>query len=371
MVEKLASSEVANRLNEWYDTIKQQDVERASNLRNEVQEAINQMEEDQNVLLYFNLIDSRYKLLIEQFDESGSILKSVKEQSEQTETDHLLRYYYYFFSGLYEFGRRKIIEAIHFYHQAENFLGDIPDDIEHAEFHFQLATAYYEITQNYVSLSHTRKALEIYSKHDNYVNRLISTQLVTAFNYLELNEHRASELLFKKTIQIASNHQHKYMEILGYLNLGICYESQGKLELAKDCFEAALDINYPQDSKKITYLRIKYMLARTLLKMDLLKEGREWLQSAKLLAEETNEATYQAKLMILDSIYLEVNESVIDESLKTLKDKKLWYDVSDLTTNAARHFKKKEMFKLATKYFNEALLAKEKIPMLYKEVESE
>lgn len=371
MVEKLASSEVANRLNEWYDTIKQQDVERASKLRNEVQEAINQMEEDQNVLLYFNLIDSRYKLLIEQFDESGSILKSVKEQSEQTETDHLLRYYYYFFSGLYEFNKRNYIHAIHYYRQAESFLNSIPDEIEHAEFHLQLAIAYYEISQNFFSLSHAQKALEIYEKHENYVNRLISTQLTIAANKLELNEHEDTESLYRKAIETASNHSHIFMKVLGYLSLGICYELQDKLEFARDCFEDALDLDYPKENKRNTYLKIKYMLARTLLKMDSLKEGREWLQSAKLLAEETNEATYQAKLMVLHSIYLEVNEAVIDESLKTLKNKKLWYDVADLSVNAARHFKKKEMYELATKYFNETLQAKQKIPTLHEEVESE
>ncbi|TES45825.1 tetratricopeptide repeat protein [Halalkalibacterium halodurans] len=371
MVEKIASSEVANRLNEWYDTIKQQDVERASKLRNEVQEAINQMEEDQNVLLYFNLIDSRYKLLIEQFDESGSILKSVKEQSEQTETDHLLRYYYYFFSGLYEFNMKNYIQAIHYYRQAESFLNSIPDEIEHAEFHLQLAIAYYGIEQNFFSLSHAKKALEIYETHENYVNRLISTQLTIAANELDLKQYSSAETLYKKGIKTASEHNHAFMEVLGYFNLGICYEFQDKLELAKDCFEAALDIAYPQDNKRDSYLRIKYMLARTLFKMELADEAMDWFKGAQKLADETSEETYQAKLKIIYSIYKTYDQTSIDNGLEVLREKKLWHDVSDLTTNAARHFKKKEMYKLATKYFSEALLAKEKIPMLHKEVESE
>ncbi|BAB04380.1 tetratricopeptide repeat protein [Halalkalibacterium halodurans] len=371
MVEKLASSEVANRLNEWYDTIKQQDVERASKLRNEVQEAINQMEEDQNVLQYFNLIDSRFRQVIEEFDKSKTILKSIKNQTERSETDQLLRYYYFFFNGLYEFYKRNYIQAIHYYRQAENFLISIPDEIEHAEFHIQLANAYYGIEQNFFSLSHAKKALNIYLNHENYVNRLITTQLTIAANELDLKQYGSAETLYKKAIKTASEHNHAFMEVLGYFNLGICYELQDKLEFARDCFEAALDISYPQENKRDSYLRIKYMLARTLFKMELVDEAMDWFEDAQTLVDATNEETYQAKLKIIYSIYKTYDETSIDNGLEVLREKKLWHDVSDLTTNAARHFKKKEMFKLATKYFSEALLAKEKIPMLHKEVESE
>jgi hypothetical protein len=83
----------------------------------------------------------------------------------------------------------------------------------------------------------------------------------------------------------------------------------------------------------------------------------------------TKEGTYQTKLAILHHIYLEINEALLDEDLETLRQRKLWHDVSDSTANAARHFKKKEMYELATKYFNEALLAKENIPTLQEEVE--
>ncbi|TPE66542.1 Rap family tetratricopeptide repeat protein [Halalkalibacterium halodurans] len=369
MTEKLASSEVANRLNEWYDAIKRHDINASTKLKTEVRKALDDMEENQNVLLYYNLIDSRYRQVIEQFDESKNILESVKEQTEHTETDQLLKYYYYFFSGLYEYYRRNYIKAIRFYRQAETFLDSIPDEIEHAEFHLQIASAYYGIDQHFFSLSHADKSLDIYKRHENYVNRQVSSTMLIAANKFELNQHESAISLHQEAIELASKNNHTFSEVIGHFNLGVCHEYLDNLDVAREHFESALDIDCNQDDKKDTYLAIKYMLARVLFKMDLLEEGKEWMEAAKSLAEETSEETYKTKISILNYIYLEANDSLLDEEIETLRIRKLWHDVSDSTANAARHFKKKEMYKLATKYFNEALLAKENIPSLHEEAE--
>lgn len=78
LVVKIRSEKVGNMLNQWYATIKLQQVHKATQMKKEIQKAIDNMEKNQDVLLYFNMIDSRYKLLIEKYNESGSILKSLK-----------------------------------------------------------------------------------------------------------------------------------------------------------------------------------------------------------------------------------------------------------------------------------------------------
>ncbi|MED4163483.1 aspartate phosphatase, partial [Halalkalibacterium halodurans] len=90
---------------------------------------------------------------------------------------------------------------------------------------------------------------------------------------------------------------------------------------------------------------------------------------SKKLAEEINEQTYQTKISILQTIYLEPREAFLDDELGKLKKKKLWHDVSDLSAIAGRHFKKKEMYELATKYLVEALKAKEYTSSLQEEAE--
>jgi response regulator aspartate phosphatase C/response regulator aspartate phosphatase G len=370
MVERVASSEVANRLNEWYDTIKRQDIKKAAIMKHDLQKAMDDMEEDQNVLLYYNLIDSRYKLLLEQYDESGTILESIREQTEKNETDQLLQYYYYLFRGLYEFKKKNYTHAIRLYHKAESHLTTIPDEIEHAEFHFQLAVAYQSIDQNFFSLNHAEKALDIYLKYDHYIGRLAITQMVIASNRVDLYQYSAAEALYKKAIKIAEDSKRILVEVMGYYNLGLCYEEQENLQSARECFEAALNLNCPQENDRQLFLKVRYMLARVLFKMGFLQEGVRWFEDAVQLANETNDKIYQAKLQIIYAIYKEQKELSIDEGLKVLKEQSLWHDVEDLAFNSARFYKKEGFYQLASKYYEEGLNAQQKIPSLYKEVGS-
>lgn len=103
LVVKIRSEKVGNMLNQWYATIKLQQVHKATQMKKEIQKAIDNMEKNQDVLLYFNMIDSRYKLLIEKYNESESILKSLKYRAEEKKTDDMLQYYFYFSSGCISF----------------------------------------------------------------------------------------------------------------------------------------------------------------------------------------------------------------------------------------------------------------------------
>ncbi|QHZ47244.1 Rap family tetratricopeptide repeat protein [Bacillus sp. NSP9.1] len=357
---KIAPEEVGNMLNQWYGMIKLQQVNKARLMKNEIQRAIENMEENQDVLLYFNMIDSRFKLLMEQYNESGSILKSLKYRAEERKTDDMLQYYFYFFSGLYQFYIKNFTKAINFYRIAENWVNKIPDEAERAEFNFQIAIAYYEIHQHFFSLTHAEKALESFLALGNYDNRAATTQMIIAANRLDLHQYKSTEALYKKAIKMAADTQQHFVEGLRYHNLGLAYERQEKLDLARESFETALDI-FENLHSKIAVIRTSYMLARVLFKKGLVEEGTHWYQKALDLAKETNEKTYEAKLLIIHSIYKELDETLLDNTLNMLRDKKLWSDVTDLAVNAARHFKKKEYHELAAKYFDEGIVARDKI----------
>ncbi|MED4161962.1 tetratricopeptide repeat protein, partial [Halalkalibacterium halodurans] len=107
---------------------------------------------------------------------------------------------------------------------------------------------------------------------------------IFSLNRFSLNQYEKAISLIKESIESASKNN-KFLEVIGYFDLGIYYEYLDNLEEAKNAFETALDINYPKDMKKDTYLAIKYMLARVLFRMDLIEEGREWLNQSKKLAE--------------------------------------------------------------------------------------
>ncbi|UOY86779.1 hypothetical protein [Bacillus glycinifermentans] len=61
-MEKIAYEKMGQRINDWYKIIKQNDIPKAIEMRDKIKENLPHMEENQDVLIYFNLIDSRYKL---------------------------------------------------------------------------------------------------------------------------------------------------------------------------------------------------------------------------------------------------------------------------------------------------------------------
>ncbi|MDJ1630732.1 hypothetical protein QNN00_10400 [Bacillus velezensis] len=63
---KLASECVANILNDWYIAIKQQDAESAERYFEEIKPLFDEMEEDQEVLMYYSLLEERHKMLLYQ-----------------------------------------------------------------------------------------------------------------------------------------------------------------------------------------------------------------------------------------------------------------------------------------------------------------
>lgn len=66
LAEKVASPLVAKMIGDWNGFIKKQDILNAESKRKEIVIARKNMEEDQNVLIYFSLIDARYKMMVQE-----------------------------------------------------------------------------------------------------------------------------------------------------------------------------------------------------------------------------------------------------------------------------------------------------------------
>ncbi|NPC94779.1 tetratricopeptide repeat protein [Bacillus sp. WMMC1349] len=354
----IAFQKVGQDINEWYNLIKQNDISKAKNKREEIKNTLPNMKENQNVLIYFNLIDSRYKLMIEDYSESGELLEEIKSKLENS-TDDMIQYYFYFFSGMYQFYQKNFIDAIHFYRIAENRLYKVPDELEKAEFHYQLAIAYYEIRQNFFSLNHVQKAFDSFKAYDGYTNRVIKCKMLYAMNQVDLQEWEEACNLYKEAIELASETNDKPTEGLGYFNLGLSYERQNLLEKAKECFQNALAI--PEHRVSVYSIRSMYMLSRVLYKLGLLEQAREWRTKALEFAEKVNEYVYKTKLNLIYFLYDQTDCNSFDSCMDLLKKKNLWSDVADLSENAAFYYKRQENSNLSSKYFEEACKFKDQI----------
>ncbi|MGG3102133.1 Rap family tetratricopeptide repeat protein [Bacillus velezensis] len=353
---KIEFEKVAQSLNEWYTVIKQNNIPKATAMRGKIVKALPDMEENQNVLLYFNLIDSRFKLMTENYRESGHLLGKA---DYETCTDDMIQYYFYLFNGLYNFYQKDFIEAINFYKIAESRLSKVPDEIERAEFHYQTAIAYYEIRQNFFSLNHAEKALESFRAVDNYTNRVIKCTMLFAKNKVDLQQWEQAISLYKNAIHIAQKVKDGLSEGLGHFNLGVCYERQERLELAKESFLRALDI--PEHCDSVYSIRSMYMLSRVFYKLGSIESARVWRSKALAYADKVNEEVYRAKLNLIYFVYDATDHESFDLNMNVLKGKNLWSDVADLSLNAALYYKKQENADLSSKYFEEACTAKDQI----------
>lgn len=61
---KIASEVVATTLNDWYIAIKKQKVDESIKYYSEIKKLFDEMEEDQEVLAYYSLLEERHKMLL-------------------------------------------------------------------------------------------------------------------------------------------------------------------------------------------------------------------------------------------------------------------------------------------------------------------
>ncbi|WP_339164553.1 tetratricopeptide repeat protein [Siminovitchia sp. FSL H7-0308] len=362
----IAFEEVGQAISDWYEVIKQRNVSKAVAMQEEIKNMLPGMEENQNVLLYFNLIDSRYKLMTEEYKESGKLLDKVKAKALEESTDNLIHYYYYFFSGMYEFYKKRYINAIINYKMAEKQLEKVPDDIEKAEFHYRLAIAYYRIDQHFFSITHTKIAYDIFKAHDIYKENMINCEMLLGLNKLDMLLHKQAQKQYEKAHAIAKENGFRYTESLTLFNLGICFERQKMFREAANCFKQALSI--PEHVESFVAVRSTYMISKLLFQLGDYDAAQSWYEKALKRATDEGEQEYLAKLKLVYALYAKQNDQEVRKNLHVLDDMELWTETADLSLEIAEYYKSKADFEKAAYYFEYAHLAKDKIIKISEEL---
>lgn len=172
---------------------------------------------------------------------------------------------------------------------------------------------------------------------------------------MDLNQFEQAESTYKDAINLAAESNIDLPQALGYFNLGICYERQGKLQQALECLQKnVLSVELKKPHKTL-YMRTTYMLARVLFQLDKKAEGLESYNESFMLANELSDNSYIGKLNIIHSIYITGDETQLDVALNVLKNQNLWTDAAECSIMAARFYKKQDNHKLASKYFDDGL----------------
>lgn len=357
---KIKSEKVANMLNQWYRTIRQLNVDQAIAMKDEIEHVLPDMEENQDLLLYFNLLDFRHKIMLENLKESQTLFQQLEQQGEGVEkTNSMIEYYFYFFSGQYEIHNKNYIKAINFYQIAEKKLGSIPDEIEHAEFYYRVAIAYYRIKQHFFSLSYAEKALDSFRANCNYAEKTINCEMILGGNKMDLFRYEEAEIHFNNALDRARKEGFRYAECLALYNLGINYGRRNILVDSANYFKESLDIAKSENPNLA--IKAKFEIALVLYKFDFKDKAKKWCKEGLSEAQEINEEEYITKFKFIRALYDDGDSKDIEKGLQYLEDKKFWFDAAEFMFDAALYYKKLNDIKKAVHYFEKSHWARNQI----------
>ncbi|NPC90790.1 RapH N-terminal domain-containing protein [Bacillus sp. WMMC1349] len=111
---------VATKMNFWYNSLKNNWIEKAEITKKEVRQLLDNMEENQDVLIYYSLLEFRHKLQLDYLcaGSGGSLeerFEEFREIREKNNLEGMLDYYYHFFSGMYHFRQKELLHALRYY----------------------------------------------------------------------------------------------------------------------------------------------------------------------------------------------------------------------------------------------------------------
>ncbi len=361
MAHKIPSSEVGVKINQWYTHICKFEVDQANDMKRLVEEDIHEMEEDQDLLLYYSLMDFRHQMMLQHLtpvhagNESLQAVSFPKEIEEaEDEMTGLLGYYFHFFHGMYAFTQHRYIEAISYYKHAEHQLILVTDEIEKAEFYYKIAEVYYHMKQTYFSMHYAKKARDIYKKHQLYGKRSIQCDFVMAGNWIDVSQHQKALPYLEKALKVCEAMERKectsYFKAMALNNLGTCHYSMGTYHTATVFFEQAISL-YQKD-QAATMIKSLFSLALTCFKLEDMERASEAIKEGMNQASILGDEIYQLKFQFLQALYIETDSwEQLRSALLGLRNKKMFADLEELALDAANYYKERDMYKESSTFF--------------------
>ncbi|MEH7733702.1 MULTISPECIES: Rap family tetratricopeptide repeat protein [Bacillus] len=366
-MEKVLSSHVGVKINEWYKMIRQFSVPDAEILKAEVEQEIERMEEDQDLLIYYQLMCFRHQIMLDyikpvDFNKNRPTISSLLdliETSQETLTG-MLEYYNLFFRGMYEFSNKEYVEAIKYYRKAEIKLEIVSDEIERAEFHFKVAEAYYIMKQTHVSMHHILKAMEIYEQYDLYKVRKIQCSFVIAGNYDDMKRSDKALPHLEKSLRMAEEIQNNRLISSAYYNLADCYECLGDTDQAIAYCEKAVRINKNERYDNLPHSL--YFLSSLLMKKGDYKKGKDVLDYGFSISVQYDDDLYKRLFHFIKALYVDkVNIDQIKQVFHFLDENKIYAYLEELSYDVAGVFKSKNDHETANEFLMKMLDAQTKI----------
>ncbi|MGG1883338.1 Rap family tetratricopeptide repeat protein [Bacillus sp. Je.9.29.b] len=362
-MEKVLSSHVGLKINEWYYHIQRFNVPDAEAYKEEIKSMLDHMEENQDLLLYFSLMEFRHKLMLDYLNplENGKERANFKELAMKIKRDQekltgLLEYYFNFFYGMYEFENYEYLNAITFYKRAEKKLSLVSDDIERAEFNYKMAEIYYHMKQTHMSMHHIAQAIQCYREKDTYTVREIQCSFVIGLNYIDMGCPEKAIPHFQHALEKAADNSTKRLKGSALYNLGLSYFHHNDLSMAIKYFNESIHSFKEQGYEHLNkILDPLVMLTKSYFKNDQSDLGLYALNYGFELAEKLKDDIFINTFIMLKSLYIDNNVNRITESMAYLESKSFFANLEDLAKDAAKHYNKAGDIERSNEFYEKIL----------------
>ncbi|PAK31958.1 aspartate phosphatase [Bacillus velezensis] len=367
MKQTIPSSFVGLKINEWYTHIRQFHVLEAERVKREVEREIEDMEEDQDLLLYYSLMEFRHRVMLD-------YIKPLKEDPSQPEFSELLEdiegnqykltglldYYFNFFRGMYEFKQKMFLNAMMYYKRAEKNLALVSDDIEKAEFAFKMAEIFYNLKQTYVSMSYAVQALETYQSYETYNVRRIQCEFVIAGNYDDMQYPERALPHLELALDLAKQEGNPRLISSALYNLGKCYEKMGDLSKAAEYFETSVSICRSEKFDNLPHSI--YSLTQVLYKQNTTAEAEKQYRLGLSIAREYNDELFVNLFQFLHALYgKEMDNASVRHTFDFLEEHMLYPYVEELAHDAAKFYMKHGQPEKALTFYEKMVHAQKQI----------
>ncbi|PFE93444.1 aspartate phosphatase [Bacillus thuringiensis] len=354
----LNNEKVTKLLNEWYKVILSKQITKATRMKEEVDEKIsvlmveqNRDLQDQNLLLYYSLLDYSYKVLINKSYVTRSDFDAVEKLTTKT-IDEYLKYYYHFYKAVHNTMIANYMEAMEQFEEAERLLEYIPSDIEKAEFNYKLGELYYHLQQPLLTIKHVMKAKDIYKKHEDYVINQIECDTILGLASVTLSQFEQGEELFVKCLDMAKKHNCTRLITLIQYNLGFLYAKQG---ISATAIRHLMDV-YKSERP---YHKTVFLLAREHFKLNEIEKAQEFLIQGFDLADVEYTHHFRILRAQYDENYKQSLETAIKDGLNYFESQKLYGFMEEYSGILAKKLYQEGNHEKASQYFNISYDAKE------------
>uniref|UniRef100_UPI003F492018 response regulator aspartate phosphatase n=1 Tax=Bacillus multifaciens TaxID=3068506 RepID=UPI003F492018 len=363
MITSTTKEKVTQLLNEWYLEIRSRRINNAERLKKEIDLKINKLKreteeglQDQNLLLYYSLLEFRYNYLINNLGLSKDSFDEI--DSFEQPTDNFLTYYYHFFKGIHfnELGNFHL--AKEYYDKAEGFLKYVPDQLEKAEFYFKLATFHYDTQQALESIKYATKAKDMYSNYNGYELNVAFCDNILGLSSMNLKEWALAEEHFTAAMdQFQKIDEEKFIIMVRH-NLGWMYSTQNLSELAIRYLAEVVEKS-PQHYKAL------YVKAKEHYKLKECESAAELIEKGLKICNDSHIEGYQHHFEILKALNQNVDvntlENIILKGIEYFEREELYDYIQEYQEKLAIKFYEEDLSNEACKYFYLSSKTREKL----------